>query len=130
MGREEGTVVAEEEQLDVQKQHRHTGDVRVRKESHTEHQSVDVPVTKEEVVVERRPASGRGLSASDIDEGEEIRVPVSEDEVRVEKHPVAKEEVHISKRKKQDVRQVGGTVRKEEIKIEGEGDVDIRDERR
>lgn len=127
-GQDEGTVVAHEEELRVHKEPRQTGDVRVHKEVHTEHRTVDVPVSKEEVVVERGPATGRDVS--DLDEGEELRIPVTEEEVRVEKEPVAKEEVHVRKRTARDVRKVGDTVRREDIQVEGEGDVDIRDETR
>src|SRR5262249_47255902 len=90
-----------EEQLRVQKQPTQAGEVRVHKEVHTEHQTVDVPVRREEVVIERRPASGRA-SASDFQPGEEIRIPVKEEQVKVEKETVLKEEVNIGKRQVQD----------------------------
>ena len=64
---------------------------------------------------------------SDIGPGEEIRIPVREEQIFVEKRPVVKEEVTVGKRVVQDTERVGGEVRKEEVRVEREGDVDIRE---
>ncbi len=119
------TVQVREEQLHARTQPVETGEVRVRKEVHTEHKTMEVPVQREEVVVERHAPTGRGTS-SDIREGEEIRVPVMEEQVVVEKTPVVKEEVTVGKRVVQDTERVAGEVRKEEVHVEREGDVDVR----
>jgi len=113
-----------EEELHARKQPVQTGEVRVRKEVHTEHKTLEVPVQKEEVVIERRPASGTA-AASSIRAGEEIRIPVMEEQVRVEKTPVVKEEVTVGKRTVQENQQVAGTVRKEELRVEESGNVDV-----
>jgi uncharacterized protein (TIGR02271 family) len=81
-----------EEELRATKEPVKAGEVRVRKDVVTEEKTIDVPVTREEVVIERHPASGRPATGS-IKEGEEIRVPLTEEEVRVEKRPVVKEEI-------------------------------------
>ena len=58
----------------------------------TENRTIEVPVTREEGVVERVPVEGR--EAGQFESGQkEIRVPVSEEQVRVEKQPVVTEEV-------------------------------------
>jgi len=77
-------------------------------------------------VIERRPASGRA-SASDIHAGEEVRIPVREEQVHVDKETVLKEEVKVGKRKVTGTQQVQGQVRKEEVKVEQEGDARLRD---
>jgi len=118
-------VQVKEEQMKVHKQPVQTGEVTVRKEVHTEHKTLEVPVEKEEVVIERR-AVGAKVSATDIKAGEQIRVPVKEEQVHVEKQPVVKEEVTVGKRKVQETERVGATVRKEEVKVEKKGDVDVR----
>ena len=120
------TVQVKEEELEARKQPVETGEVKVRKEVHTEHQTMDVPVQREEVVVERHAPTGRGAT-SDIKEGEEIRVPVTEEQVAVEKKPVVKEEVTVGKRVVQDTERIGGEVRKEDVRVEREGDVDVRE---
>jgi stress response protein YsnF len=48
-----------EEQLRVRKQPVETGEARLRKDVVSEQQSMDVPVTHEEVYIERRPGSGQ-----------------------------------------------------------------------
>ena len=123
------SVQAQEEVLHPRKETVDKGEVRVRKEVHTEKKTLQVPVTREEVVIERHPASGRPASASDIKAGEEIRIPVREEEVHVEKQPVVKEEVVVGKKQVKDTKQVSGTVRKEEIKVETTGKVDVKDKK-
>jgi len=114
-----------EEHLDVHKPPVQTGEVRVHKEVVTEHKTVDVPVQREEVVIERHPVSGKAASAGEIGRDEEIRIPVSEEQVSVTKQNVVKEEVEVGKRVVQETKHVAGDVRKEQVKVEREGDVDI-----
>ena len=47
--------------------------------------------------------------------------------VILEKRPVVEEEVTVGKRVVRDLEQVGGEVRKEEVRVEREGVVDIHD---
>ena len=120
-----GTMEVREEELRARKESVQAGEVSVRKEVKTEHKTLEVPVTREEVVIERRPASGQA-STGDIRTGEEIRIPVREEQVTIEKTPVVKEEVHVGKRQVQETKQVSGTVRKEEVRVEEKGDVDVK----
>ena len=106
-----------EEELQAHKQLVETGEVRVRKEVVTEHRTLEVPVQREEVVIERHAPTGELV--------EEIRIPVSEEQVTVEKRPVVKEEVTVGKRVVQGTERVGGEVHKEVVRVEREGDVDI-----
>jgi uncharacterized protein (TIGR02271 family) len=122
-----GTMQAREEELQVHKTPVEKGEVKVHRDVHTEHKTIDVPVTREEVVVEHRPASGKA-AAGDIGAGKEIRIPVREEEVNVEKQAVVKEEVNVGKRRVKDTKRVDETLRKEDIKIDTEGDVKVRDE--
>ena len=66
------------------------------------------------------------MSSSELKPGEEIRIPVKEEQVRVEKEAVVTEEVKVGKRQVQETAQVGGYVRKEELKVEEEGDVTVK----
>jgi len=122
---EGGRIRLHAEELHVHKRFVETGEVRVRKEVVTEHKTVNVPVQREEVVIERHPVSGQAASSADIRSGEEVRIPVREEQVRVEKTPVVKEEVTVGKRQVHETEQVGGTVRKEEVRVERKGDVDV-----
>jgi len=119
------TIRLKEEQLHAEKRPVETGEVRVHKEVHSETKSIDVPVQREEIVIERTPAHGKATTDS-LRPGEEIRIPVREDQVSVTKDAVVTEEVKVGKRTVQDVERVSGNVRKEEIRVEKTGDVDIR----
>jgi len=123
-------VQAKEEVLHPRKESVKTGEVNVRKEVHTEQKTMQVPVTKEEVVIERRPVTSQQACSSEMKPGEEIRIPVREEQVHLEKDAIVKEEVAVGKRKVRDTEQVSGSVRKEEIKVEKKGDVDVKDKRR
>jgi uncharacterized protein (TIGR02271 family) len=115
-----------EEELRAAKERVQAGEVRVRKEVVSEEKSIDVPVTREEVVIERHPVSGRPASEVDL-KGKEIRIPVSEEKVRVEKTPVVKEEITVGKRQVTDTERVRDTVRREEARIEESGDAHLKE---
>jgi uncharacterized protein (TIGR02271 family) len=114
-----------EEQLRAEKEVVQTGEVRLGKEVVTEQQTINVPTTHEEVYIERRPGSGQPADQP-IGEGETIEVPVSEERVTVEKQPVVREEVTLGKRQVQENQQVTDTVRREEARLEREGDVNVQ----
>ena len=120
------TVQLREEELTARRERVQAGEVEIHKDVVAEQRSIDVPVTREEVIVERHPVEGR-VSDRPIGEGESIRVPLREEEVTVEKRPVVTEEIAVGKREVQDTEEVTGTVRREEAHIEREGDVDVRD---
>ena len=114
-----------EEELDVDKRQVQAGEVRVRKEVHTEQRNIEVPVTREEVVIERHPVTGRQASSESLGE-EEVRIPLMEEEVDVQKRAVVREEISVGKREVQDTETVSESVRREEARIESQGDVGIR----
>jgi uncharacterized protein (TIGR02271 family) len=120
------TVQLREEELQARKQPVETGRVRVGKEVIEEQQTLDVPVTREEVTIERQPVARRRAEGSIGEQDETIRVPVREEQVSVEKHPVVTEEIKVGKQQVQGTKQVSGTVRREEARVEGEGDVDLK----
>jgi len=128
--RGEDTIEVKEEQLHAEKRPVEKGAVTVRKEVHTETKTLEVPVQREEVVIERTPVQGRkttkGITADNLREGEEIRIPVREEQVNVSKDAVVTEEVKVGKRVVQDTERVSGQVRKEEIKVEQTGDAKVR----
>jgi len=122
----ERTVDVKEEEVRVRKRPVKKGEVRIRKEVTVEPRTIEVPVTKEEVVVQRRRAGRRGAS-SNVG-AEEIRIPVSEEQVHVEKRPVVTEEVTVGKRRVTGKRRVSTTARKEKVRVETEGNVRVQDD--
>jgi uncharacterized protein (TIGR02271 family) len=117
-----------EEELRAEKERVQAGEVRVRKEVVNEERTIDVPVTREEVVIERKPAARAGEVSGSIDENEEIRIPVMEEEVRVDKTPVVREEVTLRKQQVQGTERVSDTVRREEARIEHSGEANVRED--
>ena len=115
------------EELQASKQRVQTGEVSLRKEVITETKTLDVPVTREEVYIERRPVQAGEIAAGEIGDGETIRVPVMADQVTVEKTSVVTEEVGIGKREIQETQHVSDTVRREEARIEREGNPTVRE---
>jgi uncharacterized protein (TIGR02271 family) len=114
-----------EEQLQAQKQQVQAGEVGIHKDVVTEEKTLNVPVNREEVYIERKPVSGTVPADTPIGEEETYRVPVSEEQVQVTKQPVVSEEIGIGKRTVQDTQQVSDTVKREEARLNQRGDVNI-----
>jgi uncharacterized protein (TIGR02271 family) len=122
-GRDDAAYITRsEEELSVDTRRVQAGEVDVHKRVETEHVKEKVPVTREEVTVERRPVSGDAAARhasgrADIRE-DEIRVPLMADELVVEKHAVPKEEVVIRKHTVRDEKTVEADLRKERIDVD------------
>ena len=121
------TLRLREEQLGVNKERVQAGEVRLGKDVVEEQKTVNVPVTHEEVYVERRPVTGANTVADNTPIGtdETIRVPVSEEKVNVSKDTVTTGEVAVGKRAVQETQQVSDTVKREKLRAEERGDAPI-----
>jgi uncharacterized protein (TIGR02271 family) len=117
------------EQLRVYKQPVQSGEVGIHKEIVSEQKNIDVPVSHEEVYVERRPGTGE-VSDTPIGENESLRMPVNAEQVQVDKQTVNTGEVVMGKREVQGTQRVSDTVRHEEARVERSGDVDIQGDKR
>jgi uncharacterized protein (TIGR02271 family) len=100
------------EVLRVRKEKVSNGDVQVRKESVTQMETVQVPVTREHLVVEHTDGSGR------TDAEHAIRVPLSEERVHIDKDTVLREEYKVGKREVMQNESVTDTVRRERLLID------------
>jgi uncharacterized protein (TIGR02271 family) len=118
-----------EERLNVGTQTREAGRARLRKHVVTEEQTVTVPVTREEVRVEREPITdaniGDATSGPDISE-EEHEVVLHEERPVVEKEAVPVERVRLGTEQVTEQTQVTEEVRKEQIETDGVEGVDRR----
>ena len=103
-----------------------TGRARLRKHVVTDTERVEVPVEREEVVLEREPADGRaGGTLSE----EEVDVTLTEERPVVEKETVATENVRLGKRSVTDDETVQTDVSREELEVDGDGLDDSRGQR-
>ncbi|KAA1039495.1 DUF2382 domain-containing protein [Macrococcus equipercicus] len=109
-----------EERLRVGKDQVQTGEVRIDKDVVEERQEFDVPVSRDEVTIERRRVDERVDGDVDFDrlDNDTIRVPLTEERINVEKENVVAEELIIKKNRVQDTAHVSETVRKEQVNID------------
>jgi len=119
-----------EEELRVGTTQRETGRARLRKHVVTEMVTKTVPVSREEVRIEREPITdanrGQATDGPDISE-EEHEVVLHEEEPVVEKRVVAKERVNLGKETVTEDQEVSEEVRKEQIDTDG---IEHTDEKR
>jgi len=112
-----------EERVNVSKRES-TEEATVTKEPVTETKTVEVPVTHEEVTIEKRPPKDRKYtsitSESPVESKTEIKIPLKREEVEVTKQPYVKEEVVVKKKPITETRQVSEEVRSEEVSTLGE----------
>lgn len=112
-----------EERVHAGTETREAGQARLRKHVVTEQQQVTVPVTREEVRLEREPITDanyeQATSGPDLSE-EEHEVVLTQERAVVQKETVPVERVRLSKDQVQDEETVAVDVRKEQI----ESDVD------
>lgn len=120
---EDASVVRHEERLNVGTQEREAGHARLRKYVVTDHETVDVPVEREEVTVERTPLNG---TEGRVDNGrigeEEVDVTLHEERPVVEKEAVAVEEVGLNKQTVRETQRVEADVQKEQVDVETDVD--------
>ena len=116
----EETIPLTEERLEVSKNVQEQ-QATITKKPVTETKTVEVPVTHEEVSIERRaPSGGEGQVASEspVTSSEEISIPLKKEEVEVTKTPYVKEEVTVTKKPVTETRQVTEEVTSERISTE------------
>ncbi len=107
------------ERIAVDKTRVASGSVRIGKRVVTEEQSIDVPVSHEELVIERHAVAG-GAVGGTIGGDQTITVPLSREEVKVSKQTYATEEIDIGKRAVSGTEHVSETVRHEELVVDGD----------
>jgi len=122
-----------EERLRVGTERRETGRAKLRKYIVSENVTQTVPVTREEVRLEREPITDanrdRAYSGPDLSE-EEHEVTLTEERPVVDKDVVATERVRLSKEQVQENVTVTDEVRKERIDVDGAGTTVDPDARR
>ena len=116
-----------EEELQATKTMRDSGEVRVSKDVVEEEQTLEVPVTREEVHVQSHVVDREATDTSGAFQEGTISVPVREEEIEVTKTARVAEELEIDKTTTQDTERVTDTVRKERVNVEEVGDVNVND---
>lgn len=113
-----------QEELDIHKNRVETGDVVLHKDIIEEEQVVNVPVSHDQVVIERRSIDNEP-SSEPISEEETVHIPVTAEKIDVDKHTVVTGEISAHKRSVQETEQVRDVLHKEVADVEVHGDTDI-----
>ena len=123
-----------EERLNISKRDVTYKEATLIKEPVTETKTVEVPITHEELIVERRPASKSTTSTSDlkppVTSKEEIKIPLKKEEVEVKKEPYVKEEVVLKKRRITETKTITEEVKSERLADTGEKAENKNDEQK
>ena len=129
---EEQRLALHEERLNIDKEKVQTGEVHVQKQLVEEDKEIQVPVEREEIVIDRRPISDEtdaGKAEQVLtpkqayEKGDAIFIPLSEERLDIGKKKVVREEIVIGKRKVKDVQVINETVRREVADVEESGTV-------
>jgi uncharacterized protein (TIGR02271 family) len=122
-----------------------TGEVTIRKQVVEETRTVEVPVRREELIVEQHPVEPHAMDRSaevsvtdplvqqlmerlrTMQPGETLRIPIVQEEVVVSKRPVVVEEITLAKRTVTETAHVTDTVRREEARIDPHGDITVHE---
>lgn len=115
-----------EEELVADKQRQQIGDVHVRRDVTEEQETLQTPVTHEEVYVERRAGSDDLPVGDDAFTDKDIDIPVMGEQVNVSKEAHVAEDVHLRKDRVTEQQRVSDTVRREHLDIDGEPEDVIR----
>jgi len=109
-----------EERLDVSKS-TSTSEATITKEPVTETKTVEVPVTHDELTVERRSPSESSSSTTErpVQSKTDTKVQLNKEDVQVTKEPYVKEEVVVKKKPVTETRTVSDTVTSEKVDVSG-----------
>ena len=114
----DGELIRSEEQLNVNKERVATGEARLRKYVVTDTESVEVPVEREEVRVERTPINAedaKNYNGAISGDSEEASVTLHEERVNVNKETVPVEKINLKKDTVRDTETHTEELRKEQI---------------
>lgn len=112
-------IILEKEKLNVGTERVASGEARLRKYQVEETETVEVPVTREEVRIERTPISPEEAKNYVGSDATEATVTLHEDKVNVNKESVPVERVSLGTEQIQETRTVTDTVKHDEIDTKG-----------
>jgi uncharacterized protein (TIGR02271 family) len=107
-----------EEEIGIEKVSRETGHVRIHKTVKTEEKHFIVPVTREDVVIERVSASGDEEASELAFQEQTVDLPLHEEDLRVTKRSHVREEVVVHPIVQAMEKEASASLRHEEAEIE------------
>ncbi|WP_100398474.1 YsnF/AvaK domain-containing protein [Bacillus sp. FJAT-44742] len=122
--RDNAHIELREEEIDVHKHRAETGDVTLHKDIIEEEKEINVPLSHDQVVIERK-AVNHEPSEEPIGKEETIRIPVTAEKLDVDKHTVVTGEVSAHKQAVEETEQIKDVLHKEVADVEEHGDAEI-----
>jgi uncharacterized protein (TIGR02271 family) len=116
--KEEVRIPLREEEIGIEKVSRETGHVRIHKTVKTEEKHFNVPVTREDVVIERVSASGEEVSSELAFQEQTLDLPLHEEEVQVTKRTRVREQIVVHPVVQAVEKEASASLRHEEAEIE------------
>jgi uncharacterized protein (TIGR02271 family) len=107
-----------EEEIGIEKVARETGHVRIKKTVKTEEKHFSVPVTREDVVIERVSASGEEVSSEMAFQEQTLDLPLHEEDVQVSKRARVREQIVVHPVVQAVEKEASASLRHEEAEIE------------
>jgi uncharacterized protein (TIGR02271 family) len=107
-----------EEEIGIEKVARETGHVRIHKTVKTEEKHFSVPVTREDVVIERVSASGEEVPSELAFQEQTLDLPLHEEEVQVSKRTRVREQIVVHPVVQAVEKEASASLRHEEAEIE------------
>ncbi|WP_053599338.1 YsnF/AvaK domain-containing protein [Bacillus sp. FJAT-18017] len=106
------------EQMQVSKKWSETANVRVYKRTYTEEKQINVPITREELIIEKKTVSSVDNQDSGI---ETITIPLMEERIEIILHPTVLEDVEIYNHQYKESIQIQEILKEERVRIETTG---------
>jgi uncharacterized protein (TIGR02271 family) len=99
------------------------------KEPITETKTVEVPVTHEEISIERRDVSEHTIEERPVQSKTETKIPLKQEEVQVTKQPYVKEEIVINKKPVTETKTITEDVITEKVTVRNPEGEEVREEK-
>ena len=110
------------EQMQVSKKWSEIANVRVFKRTYTEAKQIVVPITREEVIIEKKSVPSVDTQDSRV---ETITIPLMEERIEVTLHPTLLEDVEIYNQQYKEVIQIQEVLKEEIVRIKTLGEAKV-----
>jgi uncharacterized protein (TIGR02271 family) len=119
------TLQLRQEELAARTQAVDAGRISVGTEVVQERQTLEVPITREEVSIERHAVDRRPSNTPISATSDTLTVPVHQEQLTTEKQTVVYEEVNLAKHDVHDTQHVSATLRKEVVDVDTIGEMHV-----
>ena len=121
---DEVTLQLQKEEMEINKKWVDTADVTIYKKKYTEEKQIMVPVSREDLIIEKKLANPQNPTDIKL---ETIRIPLSEEQIEVTLTPAILNDVEMYKNQYEELIQVHETLKEEKVRIETVGNVNVVD---